>query len=276
MKRPKLFVIGTPIGNKSDLSMRAVQALIDADVIACEDSRVSKKLLDSYGITGKLISYHKFNEKHRTQELKKLLESGKSVALISDAGTPCISDPGRILVKEIFELGIEITAIPGPSAVVTFLSQIPRECEEFAFVGFLPRVKSQQEEVFRKFSFIDTVFYESANRLLDTLKNIKDVLGAQTKVAVGRELTKMYEETLCDTVGNIIKHYETATLKGEVVAMIYATNTAAEDESEILENIEKLRKENFSAKEISTVLNKLFGFNKNKVYKLAIQNQKES
>ncbi len=269
MKNPRLFVVATPIGNKSDLSMRAVRTLLDVDIIACEDSRVSKKLLEAYDIKAKLISYHKFNEKQRTGEFKKILDSGRSIALISDAGTPCISDPGRVLVKELFESGIEITSVPGASAITTFLSQIPRNSEEFAFAGFLPRAKNQQKDIIKKFSFIDTVYYEAANRLLETLENIKDILGADAKIAVGRELTKLYEETVCDTVSNVIEYYGKNTLKGEVVLMIYSS-LQEDTDAEILEKINLLLNLNFSAKDISVILNSLYGYNKNKVYKLAI------
>lgn len=270
MKNPVLFVVATPIGNKSDFSARAIEVLKEVDVIACEDSRVSKKLLASYGISAKLVSYHKFNEKQRTENLLTLFDEGKKIALISDAGTPCISDPGRILVNELFERGIEITSIPGPSAIITFLSQIPRDGEEFAFAGFLPRIKSQQESVFAKFAFIDTVFYESANRLLETLENIKSARGADAKVAVGRELTKMYEETVCDSVENVIQHYKNNTLKGEVVAMLYAKPQTDTDDGEIIEKIHKLKSARFSDKDISVILSTLDGLNKNKVYKLSL------
>ncbi len=270
MKKPALYVVATPIGNKSDISLRALDVLKEVDIIATEDSRVSKKLLESYGITTKLVSYHKFNEKQRTEEFLKLLKSGQKIALISDAGTPCISDPGRILVKEIFENNIEVTSIPGPSAITTFLSQIPRSSEEFAFIGFLPRIKSQQEEFFKKFINTDMVFYEAANRLTETLNSIKDYRGTETKIAIGRELTKMYEETVVDTVENILKHYESHTLKGEVVGMVYAQDVSSADDFEIAEKIKKLKTLKYSDKDISTILSSLYGYNKNQVYKLAL------
>ncbi len=274
MKNPRLYVVATPIGNKSDLSARAIKILQSVDLIACEDSRVSKKLLVQYDIDAKLVSYHKFNEKQRTEELKKVLDAGKTVALISDAGTPCISDPGRILVKELFESGVEITSIPGASALTTFLSQIPRCSEEFAFVGFLPRIKSQQQELLKKFSFIDTVFYESANRLLDTLQNIRECFGDSAKVAVARELTKIYEETVCDCIGNIIDYYEKNTLKGEVVVMLYALKISQEDDV-VHEKVKLLSEQGYSAKDISVILHTLYGYNKNNVYKLALSSKQQ-
>lgn len=270
MKEPSLFIVATPIGNKSDISERAVETLKNVDLIACEDSRVSKKLLDSYNIDTKLLSYHKFNEKQRTREILNLLKEGKKIALISDAGTPCVSDPGRILVKELFEEGIEITSIPGASAITAFVSQIPRESEEFVFMGFLPRIKSQQEQVFKKYQYTDIIFYESANRLLETLQNIKNFRGAEAKAAIGRELTKMYEETLSESVENIIEHYKNNTLKGEVAVMLYAKPHEDENEAEMLDKIKKLKALNLSDKDISSVLSTLYGYNKNKVYKISL------
>lgn len=272
MKNPQLFVVATPIGNKKDLSQRAVEVLKSVDFIACEDCRTSKKLLEEFNIETKLISYHKFNEKQRTKELLSFFQEGKTAALISDAGTPCISDPGRILVKELFENGVQITSVPGASAVITFLSQIPRNSEQFAFWGFLPRVKNQQAQIFSRFSDIDFVFYEAANRLEETVKTIIDARGEDVKIAVGRELTKVYEETVCGIGEEIINYYKEHTLKGEVVVMIYAREEKlGADESEILEKIKKLKLANFSNKDIAQILSTLDGVNKNKVYKMTIE-----
>ena len=267
---PQLYVVATPIGNKSDISSRAIEVLSSVDVIACEDCRTSASLLEAYDVTTKIVSYHKFNEKQRTQEFLKLIESGQKIALISDAGTPCISDPGRVLVKELFERGVKVTAVPGASAVITFLSMIPREREEFAFVAFLPRVKGQQSDLFVKYKNIDTVFYESANRLIDTLQNISETRGVNTKVAVGRELTKMFEEVIVGTTFEIIEYYKNNILKGEIVCAVYADDNCCEDDVDILEHIKKLKTLKYSDKDISRILSALYDVNKNKVYKLSL------
>lgn len=267
---PRLFVVATPIGNKADLSSRAVDVLSKSDLIACEDCRTSASLLDNYGINTRLVSYHKFNEKQRTQEFLRLIDEGKKIALISDAGTPCISDPGRILVKELFEKGVKITSIPGPSAVITLLSMIPRESEEFAFAGFLPRVKSQQGKIFEKYKNVDMVFYESANRLIETLENIAQVRGVDSKVAVGRELTKMFEEVKAGNVEEVIHYFKNNTLKGEIVCVLYAQSVSNEEESVLLDKIKKLKSLNYSDKDISQILSVLYDVNKNKVYKLSL------
>lgn len=266
----QLFIVATPIGNKSDFSMHAVETLMNVDLIACEDSRTSANLMESYGIDTKLVSYHKFNEKQRTEEFLRLFKEGKKIALISDAGTPCISDPGRVLVEELFKHGIKITSIPGASAVITFLSMIPRKSEEFAFVGFLPRVKNQQAKVFEKFVNTDMVFYESPNRLIETLENIKKSRGENAKVAVGRELTKMFEEVKVGTVCEVIDYFKNNILKGEIVCTLYAVEEKVENEADLVEKIKKLKALNYSDKDISVILSSLFDFNKNKIYKLSL------
>lgn len=267
-----LYVVATPIGNKADFTLRAIEVLKKVDLIACEDCRTSAKLLDSYDIKTPLVSYHKFNEKQRTQEIKRILEEGKNIALISDAGTPCVSDPGRILVEELHnsDADVKITSVPGASAITALLSVVPRRGEEFAFLGFLPRVKNQQEQLFRKYINFNTVFYESANRLIASLQNLADARGENTKIAIGRELTKMYEEIKTGSVKELIEYFNTHTLKGEIAGMIYAQEEDSENDAEIAEKIYTLKKLGFSAKDISSILSALFNVNKNQVYKLAI------
>lgn len=266
----QLYIVATPIGNKSDMSLRAVEILKNVDIIACEDSRTSANLLESYGITTKLVSYHKFNEKQRTAEFLNLLESGQKIALISDAGTPCVSDPGRILVRELFEHNIKISSIPGASAITTFVSMIPRESEEFAFCGFLPRTLKQQQKVFEKFLSTDMVFYESPLRLIETLKNILKIRGSAARVAVGRELTKMFEEVKTGTVEEIIGYYNDNILKGEIVCMLYAQGSENEDYSTFVPKIQKLKELNYSDKDISQIISALYDVNKNKIYKMVL------
>lgn len=266
----QVYIVATPIGNRADFSQRAIDVLKNVDLIACEDCRTSKALLDFYEINTKLVSYHKFNEQQRSEEILKLLAVGQKIALISDAGTPCISDPGRILVNKLFESGIKITSIPGASAITTFLSMIPRKTEEFAFYGFLPRVKSQQEKVLKKYAAVDLVFYESANRLPETLKNILEFRGKEAKITVGRELTKKFEETKTDSVENIIEYYTKSTLKGEIVCLLYADENFDDEDFHILEKAKLLKNLKYSDKDISQILSALYGFNKNKVYKLVL------
>ncbi len=266
----QLYVVATPIGNRADMTFRAVDILKSVDLIACEDCRTSAPLLEYYGISTKLVSYHKFNEKQRTLEILKLIDEGKKVALISDAGTPCISDPGRVLVQELFEKGVRVSAVPGACAVPAFLSMVPRFGEEFSFIGFVPRGEKQQQEFFEKYRSFDTVFYESANRLQDTMQNILEFRGEKTFISVGRELTKIYEEIRYGTIKEVIKYFENNTLKGEIVCLLYAQKTADGDDLDLIDKIRKLKKSGYSDKDISTILSSLFDVNKNKVYKLSL------
>jgi len=266
-----LFIVPTPIGNIEDITIRALSTLKSVSCIACEDTRVSQKLLSKYSIGVRLLDCHKFNEKQRSSEIIKLLENGEDVALISDAGTPLISDPGSVLLREVHERGFKTVSLPGACAVTTFLSAIERETEEFAFVGFLPRTEPKQAELFDKFKNINTVFYEAPTRLMKTLENIKNTLGNDCKIAVGRELTKVYEEIKTGTVSEIIDYYSSNTLKGEIVGMIFAVNSPDINEDEVINDIKKLKNDGFSAKDCVKILTSLFELPKNRVYELTQQ-----
>lgn len=262
-------MVPTPIGNLKDITLRAIEVLKSVDVIACEDSRVTQKLLNHYDIKTKLISYHKFNERERVQMFLDLLKEGKTVALVSDAGTPLICDPGSILLEELMKNDIKVSALAGASAITTFLSQVPRQGEDFSFIGFLPKSEGQIFALLQKFAYTNLVFYESPNRLLKTLEIINK-FNPNAKIAVGRELTKMFEEIVIDNVQNIIEHYKNNVLKGELVVMVYKKEDIKFSETEILEKIELLKKRKFSTKDISTILADLYGLNKNEIYKLTM------
>ena len=265
------YVVATPIGNLKDITYRAVEVLKSVDYIACEDTRVTKILADKYGFCAKLFDCHKFNEKQRAEKILELINEGKSVALVSDAGTPLISDPGSELLKILKGNNIQITSIPGACAVTTFLTHIPRDTEEYAFIGFIQRGKKQQIEILEKYKYTNCVFYESSNRLLETLENIKDNFGTDKKIAVGRELTKIFEEVKIGTVAEIIDYYRESILKGEIVVMVFASETKDMAEEEIKEKILKLQQKGFSQKDISIIISELYDVNKNFVYKLAIR-----
>lgn len=268
-KDAQFYIVPTPIGNLKDITLRAIEILKSVDVIACEDSRNTQKLLNHYEIKTKLVSYHKFNERERINLFLDLLNEGKTIALVSDAGTPLICDPGAILIEELRANGVKVTALPGASAVTTFLSQVPKGGEDFAFVGFLPKSEGQIFAILQKFAHTNVVFYESPNRLLKTLEYIKK-FSPNTKVAIGRELTKIFEEIVVDEVKNIIEYYKKNVLKGEIVAMVYKQEDAKFTETDLLEKINLLKQKNFSTKEISTILASLYDVNKNDVYKLLI------
>lgn len=268
MKEFDFYIVPTPIGNLGDISLRAIEILNSVDLIACEDSRVTQKLLNHYNIKTKCVSYHKYNEKERISEIIETLESGQKMALVSDAGTPLICDPGSIIVKELREKGFSITSLAGANAVITFLSQISREDEKFSFLGFLPKTPTQIEELVKSYENQDTVFYESPNRIINTLKVIQKVR-PDAKIAIGRELTKVFEEIVIDKIENVIKHLEENVSKGEFVVMIFRSSQNPE-EADMLNKIKLLQDKGFSAKDISVILSELYGLNKNKIYKIAI------
>lgn len=266
----QFYIISTPIGNLGDITKRAIETLKTVDYIACEDTRVTKILTEKYEIDAKLFDCHKFNEKEKSEKIIQLIKDGKTVALVSDAGTPCISDPGCILVKELLKNDIKITALPGACAVTTFLSMVPRSTEEYAFIGFIPRNKKEQIEILDKYKYTNCVFYESPNRLIATLENIYNEFGENINVAVGRELTKLYEEVKIDTVKNIINYYKNNPLKGEIVVMIYARDAVNITEDELQKKINLLKAEGFSQKDITKIISGLYGENKNKIYKMTL------
>jgi 16S rRNA (cytidine1402-2'-O)-methyltransferase len=268
-KEAQFYIVPTPVGNLKDITFRAIEILKSVDIIACEDSRVTQKLLNHYDIKTKTISYHKFNEKERVKVLLKLLKEGKKVAIVSDAGTPLICDPGAILIKELRKNNVKISALAGANALITFLSQIPRTGEDFAFVGFLPKTQGQIFAILQKFAHTNTVFYESPNRLLKTLEYIKKI-NPSAKVAIGRELTKLFEEVIVDNIQDVIEYYKKNVLKGEIVVMVYKRENIEISQSDLQEKINLLKNRNFSTKNISTILADLYDLNKNDIYKMII------
>ena len=268
MKEFDFYIVPSPIGYLGDITQRAIDTLKTVDLIACEDSRVTQKLLNHFNIKTKCVSYHKYNEKERISQIIETLESGKKMALVSDAGTPLICDPGSIIVKELRDRGFSITSLPGANAVITFLSQISREDEKFSFIGFLPKTETQIQNIVTHYEFEDVVFYESPNRILNTLRTIQTIR-PNAKIAVGRELTKIFEEIVVNNIDNVIEHFEKNISKGEFVVMIFRSEKNYE-ETDIQNKIKLLQDKGFTGKDISIILSELYGFNKNKIYKMTV------
>lgn len=266
----QFYIVATPIGNLSDITLRSLDVLKHVDYIACEDTRVTRVLCEKYGFCAKLFDCHKFNEKERSEKILSLLNDGKNIALVSDAGTPGISDPGCVLIQELIDNGVKITSLPGACAVTTFLSMIPRSSEEYAFIGFIPRQKKQQVEILNKYKYTNCVFYESPNRLMETFENIQEAYGCDKKIAVGRELTKVFEEVKIGTVEEVIAFYKTNPLKGEIVVMVFASEKNEVSDDELIEKIAILKEEGFTQKDISKIISKLYNVNKNHVYKMVL------
>lgn len=268
MKEYDFYIVPTPIGNLGDITQRAIEVLNNVDIIACEDIRVTQKLLNHFDIKTKCISYHKFNEKERVKYFLEILSEGKKIALVSDAGTPLFCDPGAVIVKELRKNKFRVTSLAGANAVVTFLSQIARDDEDFIFTGFLPKSKNQIENVLNKYKYTDIVFYESPNRLINTLEIVKNIM-PDANIAIGRELTKVFEEIIVDKVDNIIKYFGENILKGEIVGMIFRDKSNNQN-IDITDKINILKSKGFKAKEISIILSELYNLNKNDIYKICI------
>ncbi len=209
-----LYLVPTPIGNLGDITIRGLDVLKNVDVILAEDTRTSGKLLKHYDIQKPLKSHHTHNEHHKTQSVIEALKSGKKIALISDAGTPAISDPGFLLVRECLKQDIKIECLPGATAFVPALVNAGLPTDKFVFEGFLPQKKGRQTRL----EFLQTesrtmVFYESPHRLIKTLKQFAEYYGAGRQVSVSRELTKIYEETKNGTLEEVLSYFENKTVK---------------------------------------------------------------
>ncbi len=221
---PTLYIVATPIGNLEDVTLRALRVLKEADAILCEDTRVTAKLLQKYGIKTPTISYHSYSKLSKTEKIFKLLGENKNLALVSDAGTPAISDPGVLLVSQIRERmpDVQITPIPGPSAVIAALSASGLPSSDFLFLGFLPHKKGR-ETIFKEIaeSKRTVVFYESPHRITKALASLKQHLKSR-KVAIARELTKIHEEIVFGTPEELLAYLNNnkEKIRGEFVVIV--------------------------------------------------------
>lgn len=223
---PTLYIIGTPIGNLEDITLRALRVLKEVDLILCEDTRVTKRLLAKYDIATSTMSYHAQSKLAKVEKIFALLEEGKSLALVSDAGTPCISDPGVLLVSQVLEKfgdKVSVVPIPGPSALVTALSAAGMSVAEFTFLGFLPHKKGR-ETLFKEIAESKRVmaFYESTHRIEKALESLEKFCGDERHIVVARELTKIYEEFARGTVAHVRAHFakNPDRIRGEFVVIV--------------------------------------------------------
>ena len=215
-----LFVVGTPIGNLEDITLRAISTLQNVDLILAEDTRNSKKLLSAHNIDTKMMSYHEHSNEKETKRIINLLLDGKNLALISDAGTPTISDPGYGLIRDCIKKEIKIIPIPGASAITTAMSVSGLPSDSFTFFGFLPQKKGRIKKIKELLNVDNTIIlFESPFRLEKTLNQLKEYLGNRS-VVVGRELTKLYEEIIRGNLEEVIKYFSKSKVKGEIVIMI--------------------------------------------------------
>lgn len=216
-----LYVVPTPVGNMEDMTFRAIRVLKEADLILAEDTRTSAVLLKHYEIENELRSHHKFNEHQTTQPLIKRLFAGDTIALISDAGTPGISDPGFLLVRECVRNGIEVQTLPGATAFVPALVSSGLPCDKFCFEGFLPQKKGRQTRLVQLQDESRTmIFYESPHRLLKTLQQFAEVFGEGRQVSVCREISKLHEESVRGTLAEVVEHFTATEPRGEIVIVL--------------------------------------------------------
>ena len=220
-----LYVVPTPIGNLADITHRSIHLLSQVELILCEDTRVSQKLLKHYNIDTPTKSYHMHNEHRTVDRIVEQLQQGMSMALISDAGTPAISDPGFLLVRACLQSGVNVTSLPGPTAFVPALVQSGFPTDRFVFEGFLPHKKGRMSRLSQLAEETKTiVLYESPHRILKTLAQCAQVMGPDRQASISRELTKAFEETVRGTLEELEAHFTTHTPKGEFVLVIQGKN----------------------------------------------------
>lgn len=273
----KLYICPTPIGNLEDITLRTIRVLKEVDMVAAEDTRRTIKLMNHLDIKKPLISLHEHNEENKSENILLLVKEGKSIALVSDAGMPGISDPGEILIKKAIEEGIEIITLPGPSAFIVALVSSGLDTSRFTFIGFLDRtsknrVKELEELKSRKETLI---LYEAPHRIKSTLKDIYTILGNR-RIVLARELTKIHEEYIRMDVESILREIESIKLMGEMVLIVEGTNEEeileAVDEETLIQEINGLINKGLSTKDAAKDVAKKYNMSKNKIYSLALKN----
>ena len=270
-----LYIVATPIGNLSDITIRAVEILKKVDAVLAEDTRHTKKLFDHYEIESPLVAFHEHNENEKVDYILAQIGSGKSLALVSDAGTPLISDPGYNLVLEAKKNGISVVPIPGPSALIAALSSSGIECNNFTFFGFLPSKQSARLRLLKtKKSLNETiVFYESPKRILAALMDMLEVFGEKRQVCLAKEITKSFETILNDNLVNLIEYLtsDSSHQKGEFVIIISPVNKLDLDEAQVqLEKILPILCAEMGASQAAKLAAKITGIDKKHCYKRAI------
>lgn len=264
-----LYIVATPIGNLEDLTYRAVRTLREVDLIASEDTRQTKKLLDHYAISKPSVSYHEHNEKARATSLLAELQQGRNIALVSDAGTPLIADPGYRLVALAREAGIRVTPIPGPSAVLAALSAAGLPTHSFLFYGFLPAKAGQRRKALEELRHSDApiVIYEAPHRILATLQEVATVLGTRP-IVLAREVTKIHEEFLRGTAAELVKLLsERGSVRGEFTVLIGKNETPPQDDTSVAEAVEQLMQNGVPRMDALKQVARRRGLSKRDVYK---------
>lgn len=270
----QIYFIPTPIGNLEDMTIRAINTLKEVDIIACEDTRESKKLLDYYQIKKSTTSYHKFNEQSKSEEIIKNAKNGISYGIITDQGMPGISDPGHILIKKCIEENISYTILPGASALITALVGSGLDNDSFSYYGFIPKKQKDKKILYDKLSKEDktSIIFDTPHNLLNTIKDFKEIF-PERKLCLARELSKKFEEYLLVDIDKIDE--EDITLKGEFV-LILSGKVDKENKtlSDFKEEIDEMLDKGMKTKEISKIISKKSNFPKNDIYEYILKEQK--
>ncbi len=276
----RLYICATPIGNLQDITLRCLQVLKEAELIAAEDTRHTRKLLNHYDIGTPLTSLHEHNERRKSGLILQKLQDGKDVAVVSDAGMPGISDPGGLLIAKALANGIKVEAVPGPSAVITALSLSGLPMERFIFDGFLPRTRKGRVKYFAE---IDTeertiVFYEAPHRLVDALTDLAEIM-PERAIAVCRELTKQHEEVFRGTVSEALEHFQNRGVKGEITIVLGGVAKSEPGQAPIdcdlvKDRLQELLQSGYSTKDAIKIIVGETGIRRNVVYRLATELEK--
>jgi len=269
-----LYIVPTPIGNLEDITQRSLKVLNEVDLIACEDTRHSHRLLDHYSIKTALTAMHDHNERGKADWLVTQLSEGKDIALISDAGTPLISDPGFHLVNKVRDAGFKVVPLPGACAAIAALSASGLPTDEFRFVGFLPAKSSQRkssmEALLSETSTL--IFYESPHRILNTLEDLESVMGDR-RIVVARELTKTFETFLCASVSDVIQEMKADSnqQRGEMVLLVHGAEKSAKTELADMDVMIKASLKYLGVKQTSSLLSDITGVRKKEIYQRALE-----
>lgn len=269
---PGLYIVATPIGNLEDITLRALRVLEQADLIACEDTRQTQKLLNHFGIHKRTVSYHEHNEVARTQELLAELTQGAKIALVSDAGMPGISDPGSVVIRETVRQGIPVVPVPGPSALITALVASALDTTSFRFFGFLPAKSGQRRSFLEELKIAPEtlVLYEAPHRVVETLEDIVAVIGPARRVVIARELSKIHEEFLRGTAKEVLEQLRGREMKGEITLILagYTKDAgAAEEKKSLRQRMTELMQQGADEKAALKNVAKEFDISKSEAYR---------
>lgn len=268
----KFYIVATPIGNIKDITIRALDVLRSVDVIVCEDTRVTAKLLMHYDIKKRMIVYNDHSSSKDRNKIIELLTLGESIALVSDAGTPGIADPGYDLINAVKDAGITMTSLPGPCSAINALILSGLPSDTFTFFGFLPHNEISKQNLLKELRNHShtLIFFESARRLVSTLNVMLSIFGDR-KIAMAKELTKIFETVHRDTISSQIKYWESSILKGEFVMIIDGMRHSETTQDDIYQHLKALLSRNISLKDAASIISETFDINRKIIYKLALR-----